>query len=108
VSSFLVLACSGPGAAEAIATSSLIGLGCAAGSIAATVAFLLRSRKMTPSGLLNAGRIVAVVFAALHPVWTFGTVSGDCGYTVRVVAPVVLLLHVGLLLTTLRAPKKET
>lgn len=99
------LACSGPGASDAIALSSLIGLACALGSIAATVMLFVRSRGAKPSGLLDAARITAVVFAALHPLWTFGTVSGDCGYTVRYAAPVVLLLHCGLLLVAWRAPR---
>ena len=106
--SFLIIACSGPGAADAIATSSLIGLGCAIGSIAATVMLFVRTRGAPASGLLNAGRILAVVFLALHPLWTIGTVAGDCGYMVRYSAPIVLLLHVGILLAAWRVKRQET
>lgn len=99
------LACSGPGASDAIALSSLIGLLCALGSIAATVTLFVRARGAKASGLLNAARIVAVAFVALHPLWTLGTLSGDCGYMVRYSAPVVLLMHVGLLLVVWRAAR---
>lgn len=101
------LACSGPEASDAIALSSLIGLGCAIGSIVATVMLFLRTRGAAASGLLNAGRILAVVFLALHPLWTIGTLSGDCGYLVRYSAPLVLVLHVGILLAAWNAKQKD-
>ena len=75
------------------------------GSIAATVTLFVRARGAKASGLLNAARIVAVAFVALHPLWTLGTLSGDCGYMVRYSAPVVLLMHVGLLLVVWRAAR---
>jgi len=82
-------ACSGEGASEAIAVSSLIGWLFGALSIAATVLTVRRKPKRWI-------RVLAVVLAVAHPGWWMSVLAGDCGYSLRLIAPVYSLLHVGL------------
>jgi hypothetical protein len=82
-------ACSGEGASEAIALSSLIGGLFGALSIAATV-FVARRR---PKPWI---RVLAVVLAVAHPWWWMSALSGDCGYSLRLIAPMYSLLPLGL------------
>ena len=81
-----MLACSGPNAMATIARNTEIGYQHAAfvGGlvvVAAVVYAVTRRRWGFPAAVL-------AVFA-LHPTWTFGTVSGDCGYFVRDSSPVI-------------------
>lgn len=81
-------ACSGEGAGEAIAISSLIGWFFGALSIAATVFVVRRKPKVWI-------RVLAVVLTVAHPGWWMSVLSGDCGYSLRMVAPVYSLLLLG-------------
>jgi hypothetical protein len=89
----LVLACSGPGAGDAMATSGLIGLACLLVSFAATIFSVIRVRKLQ---LAKAAAVIAVVLLALHPTVWLGVSSGDCGYTLRMAGPIVAAIHLGL------------
>jgi ABC-type spermidine/putrescine transport system permease subunit II len=95
------LACSGEGAAEAIATSSLIALGAVIGSLVCAVVLVTLARRR---GGKRRYQFFAVGLLALliHPGIWMGVMSGDCGYGVRMVAPIYALLHVGLVLLSAR------
>ena len=88
-------ACSGEGASEAIALSSLIGWFFGALSIAATVFIVRRKPRLWI-------RVLAVVLAVAHPGWWMSVLAGDCGYSLRLIAPVYSLLHLGLVLLARR------
>jgi hypothetical protein len=90
----LVLACSGPGAGDAMATSGLIGLAALIISFGATIFSVLRVRKLQ---VAKAAAVIAVVMLALHPTVWLGVSSGDCGYTLRLAGPIVAALHLAVL-----------
>jgi ABC-type Fe3+-siderophore transport system permease subunit len=79
-----VFACSGPGAMAKIARNTEIGHQHAAivgGLVVASLAVYLTTRRRW-------GVPVAVLaLFAVHPSWTVGTLSGDCGYFVRDTSP---------------------
>ena len=89
-----LLACSGPGAAEAIAVSGQIAL------LSWALVFLVfLSALLVPALRRRFGwGGVAVLFACtlLHPALIFGTLRGDCGYTARFGSLIFLPLHFGL------------
>jgi hypothetical protein len=96
-------ACSGPGAADAIARASWVALAAIATSLGLTIALGVVTRRR---GGKRRSQIFAVGLLALliHPgVWMSAT-SGDCGAAVMLVAPVFALLHVGLVLLSRRGP----
>lgn len=78
------LACSGPGAEEAIRTSDRIIFGALLCSVLCFLCGLLVPpvrRRLTWKGVLGLG--LAIPF---HPALLFGTLRGDCGYTARWIA----------------------
>lgn len=100
VMSTAALACSGEGAAEAMAQNSLLGLACLLMSFAATIVAVVLARKR--GGALAKGLAVfAVLLLMAHPTIWLGVTSGDCGQSLRVTGPVVVALQcaiVGLLM----------
>jgi hypothetical protein len=91
---FYILACSGPGAGQAIARSITIGYFSAAAVAYMTIClFRLSSRtgRYWPAYL-------SALLLSLHPAWTISAVRGDCGIA-KVVFSVVLLLLISGLLT---------
>ena len=101
----LVLACSGPGAGDAMAVSGLIGLAALLVSFGATIFSVIRVRKLQ---VAKAAAVIAVVLLALHPTVWLGVRSGDCGYTLRMAGPIVAALHLGVLGFVLtRVPSKQ-
>ena len=91
-----VLACSGPGASDAMASASLIGLACLAVSFAATITSVVRARKVQLR-LVKTAAVVAVILLLVHPTVWLGVSSGDCGNALRMVGPVFAALHLGIL-----------
>lgn len=88
------LACSGPGAAEAIHQSDLFVLGAVLCVLCCFLAGLLvpgLRRRLTRKALLGLG--LAVPF---HPALLMGTTRGDCGYTARWLALGSIPLILGL------------
>ncbi len=79
-----LFACSGPGAAEAIATSELIGLMAFVLALVCVgaVLFLTRARR----------RWFATLAMLVHPGWWMSARSGDCGYLLRYAAPLATLV----------------
>lgn len=100
----LVIACSGPGAADAIANSGLIALGCLVGSLVLTVFIAVRALTLRRKGLWFA---VAGCFAAmlLIGLFTMTLRSGDCGFTARSASIVVFVGILGLALLTFSVKK---
>jgi hypothetical protein len=96
-------ACSGPGAADAIARATLVAVAAIATSLGVTIALGVLARRR---GGKRRTQLFAVGLLALliHPgVWMSAT-SGDCGAAVMLVAPIYALLHVGLVLLSRRGP----
>ncbi len=100
----LLIACSGPGAAEAIGTSEFISLGCAVASLALTVVVGVRAFQVRRRAVWVAFAVAAAL-VVLYPPITASVVVGDCGATARVVAVAVALLHLGLAALAVSAKK---
>lgn len=90
---FSILACSGPGAGQAIARSIAIGYFSAA-AVAFVTIWLFRL--ITRTGRNWLAYCGALLFA-LHPAWTISAVRGDCGYTKVALSGLVLLVVLGFL-----------
>ncbi len=71
----ILFGCSGPGAAEAIATSELVGLSGLAVTLLLAIAVALAGRSRR--------RWLAFLGVVLHPGWWMSARSGDCGYMLR-------------------------
>lgn len=87
-SPFHILACSGPGAGQAIARNITIGYYFAATTGFITIwLFRLRSRtgRDWPAYL-------SALLLALHPAWTISAIRGDCGFAKVALSGLVLLL----------------
>jgi hypothetical protein len=88
-----ILACSGPGAGQAIARSIAIGHFSAA-AVAFMTIWLFRLSEGT-------GRYWPAYWSALlltlHPAWTISAIRGDCGMTKVAVSVIVFLLISGFL-----------
>jgi hypothetical protein len=81
-----VFACSGPGAMAKIARNTEIGHQHAAivgGLVVASIVVYLLTRRRWGVP------VTALALFALHPMWTIGTRSGDCGYFVRDASPIL-------------------
>jgi len=89
-----MLACSGLGAADAMATASLVGLVCLIVSFAATIGSVVQQRRIRQARYVA---IAAVVLLLLHPTIWLGVRSGDCGNTLLLAGPMTAVLHLGLL-----------
>lgn len=100
----LVLACSGPGAADAIANSGLIALGCLLGSLVLAVVIGVRAFKTRRSGLwvAFAASLASMFFVGLL---TMTLRSGDCGFTARSASMVVFAGILALTALTFTARK---
>ncbi|MGV3622285.1 MAG: hypothetical protein ACO1OB_15820 [Archangium sp.] len=100
----LVLACSGPGAADAIATSGLIATGCVLGSLVLTVVIGVRAFRLRRRGLwlALAGAIGSMLIVSL---FTMTLRSGDCGFLARYAALAVFAGLVGLTVLSFTARK---
>lgn len=103
-SSTLFLACSGPGASEAIARNIAIGYFFAVGTGVATVCyFWLRS---WTGG--NWPAYACALLLAFHPAWTISARRGDCGNTKAMVSLFVFSIALGLLVPqVLSGPRKK-
>ncbi len=101
-----LLACSGPGAAEAIALSGRI----AFASLALTFLCFLCALLVPPLRRRVGWGGVAGLFACtlFHPALIFGTLRGDCGFTARWASLVFLPLLFGLCLFLLRRRRPAT
>jgi hypothetical protein len=95
-----LLACSGPGAAEAIALSGRIALA----SFAITfLCFLLALLLPVLRRRVGWGGVAALFACTLfHPGLVFGTLRGDCGFTARWASLLFLPLLAGLCAYLLR------
>lgn len=95
-----LLACSGPGAAEAIAVSGRIALASFAVTFLCFLTALLLPTLRRRVGWAG----VAALFACtlFHPALVFGTLRGDCGYTARWASLIFLPLLLGLCAFLLR------
>lgn len=71
----LVLACSGPLAAETIATSMRIGLVALAVALGLSIAIIAKTH--------GKKRWAALGVVLIHPGWWMSAISGDCGYMLR-------------------------
>ena len=81
-----MFACSGPGASAKIAQNTEIGHQHAAivgGLVAASVVVYLLTRRRWGVP------VTVLALFALHPMWTIGTLSGDCGDFVRDTSPIL-------------------
>lgn len=92
---FLIFACSGPGAADAMARASFVGLACLLISFAATIVAIVRARRVG-GRLARGGAVVAVLLLLIHPTVWLGVSSGDCGGGLLVAGPVFVVLHCGI------------
>ena len=93
--SFVILACSGPGAAATIQQSITIGYFCAAfgGVITLALAFdawRVRDWRFTLP--------IAAVMLLVHPAWTVSAVHGDCGFFKRDVSYFFTAIYVALMI----------
>jgi ABC-type Fe3+-siderophore transport system permease subunit len=81
-----MFACSGPNAMAKIARNTEIGHQHAAivgGLVVASVVVYLFARRRWGVP------VTVLALFALHPSWTVGTLSGDCGYFVRDASPIL-------------------
>ena len=78
--SFVILACSGPGAPATIQQSIIIGYFCAAIGGVITLALGYDTWRMRD---LRFTLVVAAVMLLLHPAWTVSAIHGDCGFFKR-------------------------
>ena len=78
--SFVILACSGPGAPATIQQSIIIGYFCAAIGGVITLALGYDAWRMRD---LRFTLPVAAVMLLLHPAWTVSAIHGDCGFFKR-------------------------
>ena len=92
MSHLLILACSGPGAPDAMARASLVGVGCLLISFAATVFAIVRARRLA----VRAPALAAVLLLLFHPTVWLGVTSGDCGRMLLMVGPAVAVVHAGI------------
>lgn len=101
---FLMLACSGPGAADAIAESGLISTLCGLGSLALTIFIAVRAFKLrhTALWLALAGCVALVLLVGL---FTMTLRGGDCGFTARYASIAVFVGILGLTGLTFTARK---
>lgn len=102
---FVILACSGPGAAATIQQSITIGYFCAAagGAITSVLAFdSWRSRRWRFT------LPVAAVMLLLHPAWTVSAIQGDCGYFKRDASYFFTAAYFALLIYQYVASKRAT
>lgn len=101
----LLLACSGPDAADVIADSSLIALGALLGSLVLVVVIGVRAYRLRRRGLWLAfgAALVGAVFVGLLGLTLR---AGDCGFTARYASMVVFAGTLGLtaLTFTLKKP----
>ncbi|PCJ79224.1 MAG: hypothetical protein COA57_15785 [Flavobacteriales bacterium] len=91
-----VLACSGPGAADAIRTSIEIGNYCAFGSIVLTLILIWINRKKrtrTTTIFLS----ISILLTVIHPGFWLSAVSGDCGM-LRFYSSIVITCFIMLIL----------
>ena len=100
----LVIACSGPGAADVIADSGLIALGCLLGSLVLAVVIGVRAFKLRRPALWVAftATLVSIPFLSLL---TMTLRSGDCGFTARYASMVVFAGILGLTALTFTVKK---
>src|SRR5437588_147441 len=92
--SFLILACSGPGAGAAIQQSIIIGYFCAAIGAVITLALAYDSWRM---GYARFTLTVALLMLFLHPAWTISAIHGDCGFLKRDVSYFFTAIYLGLM-----------
>jgi uncharacterized membrane protein len=88
IDTFYILACSGPGAGQAIARSITIGYFSAAATAFVTIWLF---RLSTRTGRYWPAYWSALLLA-LHPAWTISAVRGDCGIMKVVLSGLVILL----------------
>ena len=103
-----VIACSGPGAAEAIGNAELIGLGCVLVALIAACVTAYRARKLKHRQLAVGALVAFPMLGLFFPV--IGMVRmGDCGATSRLVSLVLAAGYVGLaaLSLTLKKPVEK-
>jgi hypothetical protein len=74
----LVIACSGPGAAEAIQRAWLVGYTVLAATVVGVVATAM-IRKWLGSRFRSPGTLVGLVFVLAHPGFWCLPIGGDCG-----------------------------
>lgn len=91
----MVMACSGPGAGQAIALNIRAGYGCAAFGMLVTLALFYLQR-------FRGGRVwpfsTGLVLLAIHPAWTIRATGGDCGTLKLATSWFVSFLFIGLLI----------
>lgn len=89
---WVVFACSGPGASEAMARASFVGLACLLVTVLLTAAAIRAWLPLTGS-LRKVAALVGLLLIPAHPTLWLGVSSGDCGQMLLVLAPVVTLVH---------------
>jgi len=77
---FIILACSGPGAAATIQQNITIGYFCAATGGVITLALAYDAWRMRRWRFVLP---VAAVMLLIHPAWTVSAIHGDCGFFKR-------------------------
>lgn len=92
-------ACSGEGAEEAISLSGRIGGVSGLLSMALTVFIVAKKPKWWVRG-------VAIALSVFHPAWWMSALHGDCGYSLRLAAPVMAAVHVGIALIVWRQQRQ--
>jgi len=92
--SFIMLACSGPGAMAAIRQAVIIGYFCAATGGVITLALAYDS---TRRGHSRFTLPIAATMLLIHPAWTVSAVHGDCGSLKIQTSIVFTIVYLGLM-----------
>lgn len=102
--SFILLACSGPGAGAAIRQNIVIANYCAAIGGVITIAVVFDAWRTRRWGIALP---ISVVMSLMHPAWTISALHGDCGFLKRNLSYFVSAIYFGLLVYQSFAAKRR-